>query len=155
MSPKTAENLTALVAGWVARQPDLLGLALAGSWARGNARPESDLDLVILTTDPDRYRRDAAWLGTLGLEDAFYRIVSRTAAQYGVVWSWHLQLEPDATLELAFAGPGWASINPVEAGTRRVVEDGFKILVDKDGRLGALLDALDAARPAERPPNAD
>jgi hypothetical protein len=151
MSPKTAETLAALVAGWVARQPDLRGLALAGSWARGNARPESDLDLVILATDQDRYRRDAAWLGTLGLEGAGYRIVARTPAPYGVVWSWHLQLEPDAKLELAFAGPDWASINPVDAGTRRVVDDAFKILVDKDGRLGALLDARDAA---DRPPNA-
>src|SRR5271163_579624 len=118
MSPETAENLSALVAEWVARQPDLLGLALAGSWARGNARPESDLDVVILTTDQDRYRRDAAWLDALGLEDAGYRIVSRTPARYGVVWSWHLDLAPDAKLELAFAGPGWAAINPVDAGTR-------------------------------------
>ncbi|SRR6266849_10092945 len=151
MSPETAETLTSLVAAWVAGQPDLLALGLAGSWAHGNARPESDLDFLILTTDQDRYRQDEAWLSAIGLEDAGYRTASRTSAQYGVVWSWHLYLEPDAEVELTFARLDWASTNPVDAGTNRVVKDAFKILIDKDGRLNALL-ALRAARPGELPP---
>lgn len=41
----------------------------------------------------------------------------------------------------ALALCGWASIDPIDAGTRRVVSDGFTILIDKDNTLGALLAA--------------
>ena len=40
--------------------PDICGLALVGSWARGTARADSDVDLVVLTSHPDRYLADAA-----------------------------------------------------------------------------------------------
>jgi hypothetical protein len=212
MSPDTVELLTSLIATWVEGQPDLLALALAGSWARGNPRPDSDLDVLILTSDQDRYRQDHAWLGAaqsgervripsnrphplsraageggegvhqqqplpilprcagegaplipssvhplppwlsaIGLEAAGYRVVARTARQYGVVWSWHLHLEPDAELELSFANPDWAKTNPIDAGTDRVVKDALQVLIDKDGRLSALV-ARRAAPPPSLPP---
>jgi predicted nucleotidyltransferase len=155
MSPESAEILTSLVTRWVAAQPDLLSLALAGSWARGNARPQSDLDLLIMTTDQERYRQDGEWLSAIGFEDAGYPIVSRTSAQYGVAWSWHLYLEPDAEVELTFARLDWASVDPVDAGTIRVITEGFKVLIDKDGRLGALVAFLGLARTRPLPPSAD
>jgi len=36
-------------------RPDVLGVILFGSWARGNNRPDSDVDLVVILTDG--YRR--------------------------------------------------------------------------------------------------
>jgi hypothetical protein len=44
-------------------------------------------------------------------------------------------------LELGVADVDWARLDPVDAGTRRVVNDGVVPLVDKDGLLGALSDA--------------
>jgi len=38
---------------------------VAGSWARGNPRPDSDLDLIVLVSDPERYGTDAAWLAEI------------------------------------------------------------------------------------------
>jgi predicted nucleotidyltransferase len=36
-------------------RPEVLGVILFGSWARGNNRPDSDVDLVVILTDG--YRR--------------------------------------------------------------------------------------------------
>jgi hypothetical protein len=33
------------------QQPDVLGVILFGSWARGNARPRSDVDLVVIVRE--------------------------------------------------------------------------------------------------------
>ncbi len=37
-------------AQWARTQPDIRALLLVGSWARDAARPDSDVDLVVLTT---------------------------------------------------------------------------------------------------------
>jgi hypothetical protein len=138
MTPEVAELLTSTVATWVGSRSDLRGLAVVGSWARGNARPDSDLDLLILATDLEGYRRDRAWLSDLGLEEAGYRLSSQRSVLYGVAMSWHLNLDPAAEIELTFAGLKWAATDPIDAGTRLVVADAFRVVLDKDGRLNPL-----------------
>jgi uncharacterized protein len=39
---------------------------LGGSYARGTARADSDLDLVVLTNAPEFFRADASWLDAIG-----------------------------------------------------------------------------------------
>ncbi|MEU9671251.1 nucleotidyltransferase domain-containing protein [Streptomyces bobili] len=48
------------VTGWAAGREDIGGVLLVGSWARGAARAHSDVDLVVLTTEPGRYAGDEA-----------------------------------------------------------------------------------------------
>jgi hypothetical protein len=50
----------AQLAEWAARCDDVVGVALVGSHARGTARPNSDVDVVILAEDPRRYLDDTA-----------------------------------------------------------------------------------------------
>jgi hypothetical protein len=50
-------------------------------------------------------------------------------------------LHPKAELELTFARENWASIDPLDAGTLKVVHTGFVILIDKDGALAELVAA--------------
>ncbi|WP_210730372.1 nucleotidyltransferase domain-containing protein [Streptomyces sp. S816] len=38
----------------------MVGLLLVGSYARGAARPDSDVDIVLLKADPARYLTDTA-----------------------------------------------------------------------------------------------
>lgn len=45
-------------------------------------------------------------------------------------------------MELTFAAPSWADTSPIDPRTYRVVSDAFRIVVDKDGRLDALLSAV-------------
>jgi predicted nucleotidyltransferase len=58
------------VRGWAARQAGVSGVALVGSHARGAARADSDVDLVLLCEAPDDLVRDTI---TYSLMDA-YRI---------------------------------------------------------------------------------
>ncbi|MFF4038446.1 nucleotidyltransferase domain-containing protein [Streptomyces sp. NPDC001816] len=46
---------------WARDREDIVGLLLVGSCARNAARPDSDIDIVLLTTDEPRYLDDAAW----------------------------------------------------------------------------------------------
>ena len=43
---------------WTEAEPSWRALALVGSWARGVAREDSDLDLVVLTDQPASWTAD-------------------------------------------------------------------------------------------------
>jgi len=43
---------------WASDQPDVQAIALVGSYARGAARYDADIDLVILTDQPSKYPDD-------------------------------------------------------------------------------------------------
>lgn len=139
--------MTALVdaiRSWVKARDDLRALALAGSWATGNARPGSDVDLLIVASEPDDYRRPREWLNDIGFSEAGFEIERYETAIYGAVWSCHTFLKPGAEVELTFAAPAWTSTSPIDDGTRSVVADGFQVIVDKDGALARLAAAIQA-----------
>jgi predicted nucleotidyltransferase len=50
--PPELRDVEPLVAAIAARLPDLLGIWLFGSLARGSARPDSDIDLAVLCRAP-------------------------------------------------------------------------------------------------------
>jgi hypothetical protein len=127
------------VTAWARRRPDVRGLALVGSWARGAARPDSDVDLVLLTDDPAAYVGDAGWVGELGAAG-----IVRTRA-WGVLTERRLLLGSGLQIDLGVVRPAWALTEPVDAGTRKVVSDGMRVLYDPDGRLSALAVACRAA----------
>jgi predicted nucleotidyltransferase len=137
-----AEALTAAVANWARTRDDIRAMALAGSWARGNPRRESDLDLLLLSDRAAFYRRRRNWLRAIDFGEAGFRVRSSAGAAYGVAWSLHLRLRPAADVELTFADCAWAGTNPVDAGTRAVVTDGLRIVRDIDGMLARLVAAV-------------
>lgn len=141
MDAGSARDLTAIVRTLVDARDDLRALAVCGSGARGNPRPDSDLDLLIVARDVARWRDAHDWIGELPYGEARLAYRSHTAARYGAVWSAHIRLEPDAALELTFAAPDWANHDPVDPGTRQVVRDAFAIVVDKDKHLARLVEA--------------
>lgn len=145
MNASEAKHLQTVVQAWVAKTEDLRALALCGSWARGNARPDSDLDLLVLARPPAIESRSQA-PALIPFANAGFRLQSCRWATYGVVHSAHIQLEPDAEVELTFATLNWASTTSIDDGTRRVVTDGFAILLDKDGALSTLITTIEDAR---------
>ena len=141
MDQGTARDLIAIVREMVEGCDELRALALCGSWARGDARPDSDIDLLALARDPAPWRNDTSWV--IGLPYARARLAYRGhwIASYGIAWSAHVDLGPGVELELTFAPPSWADIDPIDPGTRAVVSGGFEIEVDKDDRLARLAEA--------------
>jgi uncharacterized protein len=129
---RTVEELLERVTSWARRRPDIRGVALVGSWARGTARADSDVDLVVLTSRRDRYLDADGWTAARGAT----RLL-RTQA-WGPLTERRLLLEGGLEVEVGIAEPSWAATDPVDPGTRRVVTDGLGILHDPDGRLAAL-----------------
>lgn len=141
MTPVETRALTEAIAAWVQAHSDLKSLGLVGSWARGDGRPDSDLDLLIIADDPTIYRFSRGWPYRLPLPEMF-RVLSYKDVAYGTVWSRHLSLQPKAELELTFCTVGWASTDPIDNGTRHIVVSGFQVIVDKEGHLQRLTEAI-------------
>jgi predicted nucleotidyltransferase len=51
---------------WASSQADVQGIAIVGSYARGVARDDSDIDLVILTDRPHKYLEEIQWIERFG-----------------------------------------------------------------------------------------
>jgi predicted nucleotidyltransferase len=117
---------------WAAAQPDIQAAALVGSHARGSAGPTSDIDLVILTDEPERFLTDATWTDTFGTPAA----VSRE--DYGNVISIRVRYQGALEVEFGFATVRWADM-PVDLGTLDVVGGGMRVLFERWPILSRLL----------------
>jgi len=66
MKKGDAKNFINQVIDWAKSEKGVLGVALVGSHARGEARLDSDIDLVIISSDPYRYIDDSSWISSFG-----------------------------------------------------------------------------------------
>jgi predicted nucleotidyltransferase len=119
-------------------EPSVRAMALVGSCARGTAGPDSDVDLVILTTEADQLGRRHDWYTHFG------SVEPRGQRQFGDVNERRLRREDGVEIEIGLSTPAWAGVDPVDAGTARVVREGFVIVFDPDGLLARLDDRVRA-----------
>jgi uncharacterized protein len=119
---------------WAAQRPDVAAVALVGSWAHNDARMDSDVDLVLLTDAQQSYLRDEQWVAELG----GLRIVK--TARWGPLTERRFVLPSGLEVEVGIAPLAWAATDPVDWGTRRVVEGGMCIIHDPRGLLRYLAD---------------
>ena len=140
VDPREAvEQLLGRVAAWAAAQPDLVAVAVVGSQARGTARGDSDLDLVLLSWDPERYVQGEDWARELGAGE-----VAATAHR-GMLVEQRLKTAWGPELDVAIGSPRWASLAPLDVGTERVAREGLRIVYDPEGVLAALKRAVAVA----------
>jgi hypothetical protein len=133
------EQILAPISAWARSRSDIHGLALVGSWARGAARSDSDIDLMLLVSEPQKFRSDDHWLTEI--DWAGGRVAGWHDADYGSAWSRHVALEPHGEIEFTFCTPSWAATDPIDTGTANVVSGGGRILVDKTKLFDNLLTA--------------
>ena len=137
------EPILETVLKWAKAQSTIRAVALVGSHARGIARPDSDIDLMLLTAHSDAFHADNTWVHQID----WHRIDTHPEKwrddNYGVAWSRHICLAADPIqAELAFAPLFWAKADRPDAGTRRVLSDGCRILYDPDALLARLCEAV-------------
>ncbi|WP_232660753.1 nucleotidyltransferase domain-containing protein [Pseudonocardia sp. TRM90224] len=123
------EQVVSIAQQWAETDGGIVALGLAGSWARGAERMSSDVDVVVLTDAPGSYASSTEWLGPFGDPP-----VVRTQ-RWGVLIERRVRLESGFEIEFGFVTPDWASTDPVDAGTHRVVSDGMRPLHDPAGLL--------------------
>jgi predicted nucleotidyltransferase len=78
-------------------------LIVVGSVARGEARPDSDVDVVLLTTDPARYLENVDWVTEFGAAERV------ELEKYGKVTSVRATYRDSLEVEFAVSAVDWAS----------------------------------------------
>ena len=125
--------LASLVAFAEARD-DVRAVALVGSRARGVARPDSDVDVVMLSTEPETYIDGDDWI-------RFPGATLLATRRWGALTERLLVLGNGIEVDFGVACPSWASTEPLDPGTAQVARDGLVVLHDRDGLLARLLAA--------------
>jgi hypothetical protein len=116
---------------WAHSQSDIDAVALVGSYARGGAKEDSDVDLMILTFVVDQYLQDRSWLSLFGQVREFHD------EDYGRVMSVRSFYKNGLEVEYSFSTPDWAK-PPLDAGTLSVVSEGMKVLYDPKGIISGM-----------------
>ncbi len=124
---------------WASSQPDILAAALVGSYARGQGRPDSDVDLVLICAYPQNYLTSPRWVLEFG------DVAGRRFEDYGKLTSLRVWYGDGLEVEYGIAGKDWAAL-PLDEGTRQVIADGMVVLYDRDGLLSRHLPAAHVPR---------
>jgi len=125
---KQVKDLVNAVVKWAEFKPDILGVALVGSYARDEAKIDSDVDLMFLTLTPKELIDRPDWITEFG------NIKSIKVEDWGLVTSVRVFYQDDLEVEYGITTSEWVRL-PIDGGTRRVISNGIKILLDKSGLL--------------------
>lgn len=120
---------------WAEHQAEIVGVLLVGSHARGQAREDSDVDIVLLARSPARYLQDRSWI------ERFGTCARVETEDWGKVTSLRVWYAHGLEVEFGWTEPDWAALPP-DPGTRQVVADGARIILDRGGVLARLLAAI-------------
>jgi predicted nucleotidyltransferase len=121
---------------WSRRRRDIRAVALVGSYARMQANPSSDVDLVIIANDPQKYLTHTEWLRDFGI------VITQKVEDYGKLTSLRVWYESGLEVEYGFTTREWVK-PPLDKGTKRVIEDGMRVLFEKETLLSPYETATD------------
>lgn len=135
------EKLLGDLREWGLHERAILAIALVGSHARGTARPESDVDLVIVLRDSSALANDADWMARFGA------VTCISEEDWGLVKSKRVRYADGPEVEFGFTSSEWAATEPCDAGTLAVVRNGFRVVYDPKRLLRNLAIAAQPDRP--------
>jgi predicted nucleotidyltransferase len=109
---------------WASTQLDIQALALVGSHARNAATETSDVDLVLITAEPNRYLHDSNWVQRFGA------VEKQQVEDYGLLTSIRVWYIDGPEIECGITDEKWAAV-PLDAGTQQVIAGGMRILFER------------------------
>ncbi len=109
---------------------------LVGSYARGTNREDSDIDVVLITSEK------AALLEDPGFINAFGHVVKQQTEYYSACTSIRVWYEDGKEVEFGIVEQSWIA-KLLDAGTARVLNDGYRLILDKKGFLNNSLKLRD------------
>jgi uncharacterized protein len=98
------------VRDWAAHEPTIAAVALVGSHARGEARPDSDIDVVLLCEQPHAFLAHTSWIHPFG------EVRTCHTADWGMVTSLRVHYRESLEVEFGLTSLAWAAF-PVDPGT--------------------------------------
>jgi len=121
---------------WAKSESSIVGVLLVGSYARKEASPNSDVDVVILTSEKHKLLSDTSWLKKFG------KIRKFSVEEYGVCTSLRTFYYENFEVEFGLVSPEWANDSPIDEGTRAVVKGGARLIWEQSDEFTSLLSAL-------------
>ena len=110
---------------WVQTQSDIEAVALVGSYARNTATETSDVDLVVITSQPSSYLRNLDWIQRFG------QIHQQQIEDYGKLKSIRVWYTDGCEVEYGITDESWAAL-PLDEGTQGVISDGMRVLFERE-----------------------
>jgi len=107
------------------------GRRAGGVLCQGCRDQDSDVDLLILTTDISKYINDRSWVSLFGEAPEF------SVEDWGKVTSLRTFYKGGLEVEYGLSTPDWAK-KPMDAGSLAVVSDGMKMLFDAQNILSTV-----------------
>lgn len=126
MRMRSIADLIVSVAAWAEAEPDVRAVALVGSHARGTARADSDVDLIVLVDDVTARLRSREWLMSFGEATLVEH------EDWGLVQSLRARYADRLEVEFGLAATCWAR-PPIDARTAAVICGGLVRVWDPDG----------------------
>jgi predicted nucleotidyltransferase len=125
-------NFLEQVVKWASTTPGIRAAALVGSHARYSARPDSDVDLVLIVDNPQGFTHNRDWINQFG------KHVKSQEEDYGLVTSFRIWYQDGLEVEIGFTDQRWVS-KPLDEGTRRVMTDGIRVLFEENELISQFL----------------
>ena len=119
----TFDDLIKGVTAWASLRPDIRALLMVGSYARGDARPDSDVDLILLCKQPTELLNDRTWINDFGA------VERECVENWGPLTSVRVWYAHGLEVEFGVAAVDWAFAE----GTDEVLRDSFRVLLDRNG----------------------
>jgi predicted nucleotidyltransferase len=110
---------------WSEQQTHIKGVAVVGSFARGDFHSNSDVDLTIISTNKD------LTLEIIKNEFNFGNIESSTLEEWGILTSLRIFYDNGLEVEYGVVTDQWVK-EPLDEGTKNVVKNGFKVVTEKE-----------------------
>ncbi|MBN1799643.1 MAG: nucleotidyltransferase domain-containing protein [Spirochaetales bacterium] len=120
------------IKNWALNEPKVNSVLLVGSYARHNAKPDSDIDLVIIVEKQIDFLHNHDWIYLFG------RVSTYSFEDWGRVQSIRVFYKDSFEVEYGITESTWAEI-PVDQGTFQTINKGCRIVVDKSCLLKRLV----------------
>jgi len=127
LDPKVKGFLTQ-VTRWATSDPNIEAVALVGSHARGEATPNSDVDLVLLCGNPDSLIINQEWISLFGTSGQIKK------EDWGKVTSVRVRYAQGLEVEFGITSQGWGA-DPNDRGDVQVIRDGIVVFYEIESLL--------------------
>lgn len=107
---------------WSKEEGNILAVVLVGSYAREAQRPDSDIDLVIITQNPKVYLVSDNWTKTFG------EVMKISNEDWGLVQVRRVFYKNALEVEFGITTKDWLD-NP---GSKKIIEKGMKMLYQRE-----------------------
>ena len=120
----TIENFLKDVEEWAKGDLHIESVIVVGSYARGTNKNTSDIDLCIITSNKETMIKNQDFTKIFG------NIDKKQTEYYGKCTSIRVWYKEGREIEFGIVEPSWIE-SPLDAGTYKVLSDGYKVIIDK------------------------